>query len=34
MMLIEIAPGLDVETLKKNTGANFIVSPNLKEFQI
>jgi 3-oxoacid CoA-transferase B subunit len=32
MMLIEIAPDINLEELKKNTGCDFLVSPNLKEF--
>ena len=33
MMLIEIAPDTTVDEVKKNTGCEFIVSPNLKSFQ-
>jgi acyl CoA:acetate/3-ketoacid CoA transferase beta subunit len=32
MTLIEMAPGLTLEQIKKNTGCEFKVSPNLKEF--
>ena len=32
MMLTEIAPGLSVEDIKKNTGCNFKISPNLVTF--
>jgi 3-oxoacid CoA-transferase B subunit len=32
MMLTEIAPGLTVEDIKKNTSCSFKVSPTLKEF--
>jgi acyl CoA:acetate/3-ketoacid CoA transferase beta subunit len=32
MMLTEIAPGLTVDEIKKNTSCSFKVSPTLKEF--
>lgn len=32
MMLTEIAPGLSVEDIKKNTGCSFIISPTLATF--
>jgi 3-oxoacid CoA-transferase B subunit len=32
MMLIEIAPDTTLEKVKKDTGCEFLVSPNLKHF--